>query len=64
MNSLEAYKILTVITSISVIFFAAATIYAYNRLVLIRKILSELTDIMECQSQAIHLLARGIEEVE
>ena len=64
MSSLQSYKILTAINSIGIICFALITIATYARLALIRKILSDTTEILECQSEAIHLLTKDIKEIE
>ena len=64
MDSLHSYKILTAINSIGIICFAIITLTTYARLALIKKILSDTTEILECQSEAIHLLTKDIKEVE
>ena len=63
MSSLYSYKILTAINSIGIICFALITITTYAKLALIKKILSETTEILECQSEAIHLLTKDIKKL-
>lgn len=60
MDSIESYKILTVINSVAVICLSLISISFYTKIGLIRKILSDTTEILGWWSETVQILVRDL----